>query len=133
MAASTSPNIASVTSLYGTTVGFALDTTVTTDLITVSANKILRITTLLVANIDGTNSADLNLYIDGLGSGASGVTTTGADATVYLAKTVSIPADSTLVILDTPIYLMEADVLKGVASSAGDLDLFISYEVFDDA
>ena len=32
----------------------------------------------------------------------SGVTTTGADATVYIAKTVSVPADSTLVVLDTP-------------------------------
>ena len=68
-----------------------------------------------------------------MGSGASGVTTTGADATVYLAKTVSVPADSTLVVFDTPIYLMEADVLKGGASAASDLDLFISYEILDDA
>jgi len=28
---------------------------------------------------------------------------------------------------------MEADVLKGGASAASDLDLFISYEVLDDA
>jgi hypothetical protein len=33
----------------------------------------------------------------------------------------------------TPIYLMEGDVLKGGAGAATDLDLFISYEVFDDA
>ena len=63
----------------------------------------------------------------------SGVTTTGADATVYLAKTVSVPADSTLVVLDTPIYLMEGDVLKGGANANSDLDLFVSYEVMDDA
>ena len=50
-------------------------------------------------------------------------------STFYLAKTVSVPADATLVILDTPIYLMEGDVLKGGASAASDLDLFISYEV----
>ena len=31
------------------------------------------------------------------------------------------------------IYLMEADVLKGGASAASDLDLFVSYEVIDDA
>jgi hypothetical protein len=68
-----------------------------------------------------------------MGSGASGVTTTGADATIYLAKTIAVPADATLVILNTPIYLMEADVLKGGASAASDLDLFVSYEIIDDA
>jgi hypothetical protein len=68
-----------------------------------------------------------------MGDGASGVTTTGEDATVYLAKTISVPADATLVILNTPIYLMEADILKGGASAASDLDLFVSYEVIDDA
>jgi len=64
-----------------------------------------------------------------MGSGTTGVTTTGADATVYLAKTVSVPADATLVLVDTPIYLMEGDILKGGASAASDLDLFVSYEV----
>ena len=33
----------------------------------------------------------------------------------------------------TSIYLMEGDILKGGASAASDLDLFISYEVLDDA
>ena len=51
----------------------------------------------------------------------------------YLAKTVEIPADDILNLLDKPIYLQEADVLKGGASAASDLDLFISYEVIDDA
>ena len=51
----------------------------------------------------------------------------------FLAKTVSVPPDATLVVLDTPIYLMEADVLKGGAGAASDLDLVISYEVIDDA
>ena len=50
-----------------------------------------------------------------------------------LAKTVTVPADTTLVVLDTPIYLMEADVLKGGASANSDLDLFVSYEILDDA
>ena len=54
-------------------------------------------------------------------------------ANVDGTKTVSVPADSTLVILDTPIYLMEGDILKGGASAASDLDLFVSYEVMDDA
>jgi hypothetical protein len=45
----------------------------------------------------------------------------------------SVPADSTLVLVDTPIYLREGDVLKGGASAASDLDLFMSYEVINDA
>jgi hypothetical protein len=126
-------NLALTTSILGGNAGWNLSNTLTATLLTVDADKIVKINRITCANVDGTSAADLNLYIDGLGSGASGVTTTGADATVYLAKTVSVPPDSTLVILDTPIYLMEADVLKGGASAASDLDLFISYEVFDDA
>ena len=127
------PNIVSVSSIYGGNAGWNLSNTLTATLLTVDAEKIVKINRITCANVDGSNAADLNLYVDGMGSGASGVTTTGADATVYLAKTVSVPADATLVVLDTPIYLMEADVLKGGASAASDLDLFISYEVLDDA
>jgi len=50
-----------------------------------------------------------------------------------IANTVSVPADAVLVLLDTPIYLEEGDVLEGGASAASDLTLFVSYEVIDDA
>tara|TARA_R100000458_G_scaffold57645_1_gene64128 strand:- start:634 stop:1026 length:393 start_codon:yes stop_codon:yes gene_type:complete len=126
-------NLVGATSIYAGNAGWNLSATLTATLLTVDADKLVKINRITCANVDGTNPADLNLYIDGLGSGAAGVTTTGADSTVYLAKTVSVPPDSTLVILDTPIYLMEGDVLKGGAGAASDLDLFISYEVFDDA
>ncbi len=127
------PNIVSVTSIYGGNAGWNLSNTLTATLLTVDADKIVKINSIICSNVDGTNAATLNLYVDGMGSGASGVTTTGADATVYLAKTVSIPADATLVVLNAPIYLMEGDVLKGGASAASDLDLFVSYEIIDDA
>ena len=127
------PNIVNVSSILGGNAGFNLTNTATATLITVDADKLLKINRITCANVDGTNAATLDLFVDGLGSGASGVTTTGADATVYLAKTVTVPADTTLVVLDTPIYLMEADVLKGGASANSDLDLFVSYEVLDDA
>lgn len=126
-------NLVSATSIYAGNAGWNLSNTLTATLLTVDADKLVKINRITCANVDGSSQADLNLYIDGLGSGASGVTTTGADSTVYLAKTLSVPPDSTLVISDTPIYLMEGDVLKGGASATGDLDLFISYEVFDDA
>jgi len=128
------PNIVSVSTIYGGNLGWNLSNTLTATLATVAADKLVKINRITVANVDGTNAANVNLYIDGLTTaGATGFAGTGASATVYIAKTVSVPADATLVLSDTPIYLMEGDILKGGASAASDLDLFISYEVLDDA
>ena len=127
------PDIVDVATINAGNAGWNLSNTLTATLLTVDAEKVVKINTIICSNVDGTNDADLNLYVDGLGSGASGVTTTGADATVYIAKTVSVPADTSLSVIDSPIYLMEGDVLKGGASQASDLDLFISSEVLDDA
>ena len=127
------PNIVSVTSIYAGNAGYNLSATTTATLLTVDADKIVKINNIICANVDGTNAATLDLFVDGMGSGASGVTTTGADATVYLAKTISVPADASLVVLDAPIYFLEGDGLRGGASAASDLDLFVSYEVIDDA
>ena len=127
------PNLINVSSVLAANAGFNLTATATATLITVSADKLVKINRVTVANVDGTNSATFDLFVDGMGTGSTGGATTGADATVYLAKTVAVPADTTLVVLDTPIYLMEGDILKGGASAASDLDLFVSYEVLDDA
>jgi len=127
------PNLINVTSVLGANAGFNLTSTATATLITVAADKLVKIKRVTVANVDGTNSATFDLFVDGMGSGSTGVTTTGADATVYLAKTVAVPADTSLVVIDTPIYLMEGDILKGGASAASDLDMFVSFEILDDA
>ena len=127
------PNLINVSSVLAANAGFNLTATATATLITVSADKLVKINRVTVANVDGTNSATFDLFVDGMGTGSTGGATTGADATVYLAKTVAVPADTTLVVLDTPIYLMEGDILKGGASAASDLDLFVSFEILDDA
>ena len=127
------PNLINVSSVLGANAGFNLTNTATATLITVASDKLVKINRISCANVDGTNSADVDLFVDGMGTGSTGVTTTGADATVYLAKTVTVPADTTLVLLDTPIYLMEGDILKGGASANSDLDLFVSFEILDDA
>ena len=124
------PNIVNVTDIKGGNFGWNLSATATDTLMTVSGSDVIvKVNRITVANVDGSSAASVDLFIDGLGSGAAGVTTTGADATVYLAKTISVPADASLVLLDTPIYLKEGDILKGGASAAGDLDLFVSYDV----
>ena len=126
------PNIVSVATILGGNAGWNLSATTTTTLLTVTAEYVLKINRIVCANVDGTNAANLDLFVDGMGSGTTGVTTTGANATVYLAKTISIPADASLVVSDTPIYLMEGDILKGGTGATGDLDLFISYETLID-
>ena len=126
------PNIVAVATILGGNAGWNLSNTLTTTLATVTAEYILKINRIVCANVDGSAAADLDLFVDGMGSGTTGITTTGANATVYLAKTISVPADASLVVLDTPIYLMEGDILKGGASATGDLDLFISYETLID-
>ena len=127
------PNIVNVATINGESVGYNLTATTTTTLLTVSTDKVLKINRITCANVDGTNAADLSLSITKANFTSAGVTNFDTSGTFFLAKTVSVPADATLVVLDTPIYLMEADVLKGGAGAASDLDLVISYEVIDDA
>ena len=127
------PNIVNVTSIYGGNASWNLSAVTTSVLLTVSSDVIVKVNSILCANVDGTNDASLNLFIDGVGTTVTGVTGTALATTIYLAKTVNVPADDILVVVDKPIYLMEGDILKGGASSAGDLDLFMSYEVINDA
>ena len=125
-------DIINVTSILPGNAGFNLTNSATATLITVAADKILKINTITVANVDGTNAATVDLFVDGLGSGVSGITTNGQDATVYLASTISVPADASLVVSDTPIYLRAGDILKGKSSTTAKIDLFISFEVLID-
>jgi hypothetical protein len=127
------PNIVSVSSIIGESQGFELGTTLTTELLTVASNKLVKINRISVANIDGTNAADVTVAVDKATRTSAATGSSVSGATFKIASTVSVPADAVLVLLDTPIYLEEGDVLEGGASAASDLTLFVSYEVIDDA
>ena len=127
------PNIVSVSSIIGESQGFELGTTVTTELLTVASNKLVKINRISVANIDGTNAADVTVAVDKATRTSAATGSSVSGATFKIASTDSVPADAVLVLLDTPIYLEEGDVLEGGASAASDLTLFVSYEVIDDA
>ena len=127
------PNIVSVVTIKGESVGFNMAANVTTTLLTVSADVVLKVNRISCANVDGTNAANLDLLVTKANFTSAGVTNFDTSGSFYLAKTISIPADATLVVLDTPIYLMEGDVLKGGTAATGDLDLIVSYEVINDA
>ena len=78
---------------------------------------------IYVANVDGTNAASVNIEVSTDGAGSANF--------FHVAKTVQVPADSSL-ILDKPIYLRNAstgtggDKMRATASAAGDLECFIS-------
>ena len=119
------PNLVNVTSILGKTMGANLGTTATTDILTCPANKVLKINSIIVSNIDGTNSANVSCYFYD----------NSATARYSIATTVAVPADSTLVIIgkDSPIYLEESDQIEAGASATNDLAMVISYEELDDA
>jgi hypothetical protein len=119
------PNIVGVTSIFGKTTGSFLGTTLTTSILTCATNKVLKINSIIVANVDGTNEADVTVnWYD-----------SGSLSRYSLASTVPVPADSTLVVLskDTSIYLEEGDRIEAGASATGDLHIIVSYEEIDDA
>ena len=127
------PNIVSVTAITAGTLGWNLPTGGLVNLIDPDSGYLLKINRIMVANVDGSSAADVDVAIVTASQTFTNTTVTGADATTYLAKTISVPADASLVISDTPIYLREGDNLQANASASGDLDLTISFELITDA
>ena len=125
------PNIVGVVSIYAGNAAWALTTGVTTTLLTVAADVIVKVNSIIATNTHATAATALTLDVNGIGTTVTGVTGTSLATTAKIASTVNIPADDILVVIDKPIYLMENDILRGGASSA--CDLFISYEVINDA
>lgn len=67
-----------------------------------------------VANVDGTNSADATVqWLD----------SSNSNTVTNLAKTVAVPAKTSLSTLTGKLVLEAGDVLKGTASADGDLEL----------
>ena len=126
------PNIVSVTAITAGSLGWNLPTGGLVNLISPATDYLLKINRITVANVDGSSAADVDVAIVTTTS-FTNTTVTGADATTYLAKTISVPADASLVVSDTPIYIRESDTLQAQASAAGDLDLTISFELITDA
>ena len=127
------PNIVSVSSIYGESIGEALTTTVTTDIMTVASNKLVKINFISVTNTHASTAVDVTVKIVKAGFTSAGIGSGEDNAgTFALASTVNLPADDVLIVVDKPIYLMEGDVLEAGANPAT-ADIFISYEVIDDA
>ena len=118
------PNIVNVTTIIGKSATVALASTNATAIVSnaASSGKVFKINMIQIANVDGTNACDatVNLYSqDDIGG------------TAYaLAKTISVPADASLVVLDksTAVYLEEDKSIGAIAGTANDLTVVVSYE-----
>lgn len=113
------PNIVNVANIYGRTAVQNV-TTSATAIVTNSAgsNYVFKINSLIISNINGATAADITAEV--LRGGVA----------YRIAFTVSVPADSTLVVIskDTSVYLEEGDSLRLTASSNSILQAVCSYE-----
>ena len=118
------PNIVNVATITGKTATVALASTNATAIVSnaASSSKVFKINNVIVSNVDGTNAADITISVysqDDIGGTAYAI-----------ASTISVPADTTLVVLDknTALYLEEDKSIGAQASVANDLVVVISYE-----
>jgi hypothetical protein len=118
------PNIVNVTDIRGKTAVTSLTTTNASLVVEnpASSNKVFKINSLIVSNVDGTSAANITVSLyseDNIGGTAT-----------EIVSTVTVPADASLVVIskDTSIYLEEDKSIGATASAANDLKVVCSYE-----
>ena len=118
------PNLVNVTSITGESVQAALTTTLTTEILAAASDTLVKVNSIIIANIDGTNAVDVSVFI-----------TKSGGSPVAIASTISVPADVTLVVIDknSALYLEEGDNLEAGASANSDATITVNYEILNDA
>jgi len=120
----TAPNIVNVSTITGKTDQVALSSTSATTLLSnaASSGKVVKVNTIIVANVDGTNACDVTVDLHSAAAGGG--------TAFSIVSTASVPADASLVALDksTAIYLEEDMSITVTAGTANDLELLVSYE-----
>jgi len=118
------PNIVNVATITGKSAVVNLTSTAATAVVSnaASSGKVFKVNSLTVANVDGSVAADITVSYysqDDIGGTAT-----------EIVKTVSVPQDSTLVVIDknTSLYLEEDRSIGATAGAANDLKVFVSYE-----
>jgi hypothetical protein len=120
----TAPNLVNVATITAKSAVVSLTTTNATLVVEnpASSNKVFKINSLIVSNVDGSNAADITVSYyseDNIGGTAT-----------EIVKTISVPADASLVVIDksTSIYLEEDRSIGATAGTASDLKVIVSYE-----
>lgn len=117
------PNLVGISTVLGKSATLALTTTATALVSNAaSSGKVFKINTIIVANVDGSSAQDVtvNYYSeDDIGGTATAI-----------ASTLSVPADTTVLVLDknSSIYLEEDRSIGALAGGNSDLVAIVSYE-----
>jgi len=118
------PNIVNVATITGKTNVVDLTSTSATSVVSnaASSGKVIKINSLIVANVDGTNNTDITISL--YSAAALGGTAT------QICSTITVPADSSLIVIDksSGIYLEEDKSIGATAGTASDLKVICSYE-----
>jgi hypothetical protein len=119
------PNIVNVTTILGNSSQTICTSTGVFSIVSnaASSNKVYKINSIVVANVDGTNACDatINIYSNA---------TAGSGTAFAIASTISVPADATLIVTDktTSFYLLENQSIGAIGSIANDLVVTCSWE-----
>ena len=128
------PNLANTTQSYGVTkvgtlttgwsnVTGSADNNMTTAG-AIATDYTAKVHTLIISNIDGSNAADVTVRVYN-----------SATASHFnLATTISVPADTSLVVIsaDTFVWIEEGDSIQATASASSDLNYLCSFTLFAD-
>ena len=111
------PNIVNVATITGKTAVQAVGISATAIVTNAAASgKVLKVNALYISNVDGTSNAEITVDLY------------RSSTAYHIAKTITVPADSTLDVISKAIYLEEDDALRLTASAASDLEAVCSYE-----
>lgn len=81
-----------------------------------SSGKVIKVTALYISNVNGSAAADVSIDVY------------RSTVAYRVARTISVPADSTLDMINKVIYLEEGDTLRLTASVNSYLEAVCSYE-----
>jgi len=114
------PNIVNAITIYGNTATQTVSTT-TANVVQnpASSSAVYKVNALTIANIN-TFSSSVSITVE----------YNNANANTYIARSVVVPANSSLVILgkDTPIYLLENTSIQLTAGSNNSLTAIANFE-----
>ena len=128
------PNITAVTSIHFQNGGWSLNSvgTGTAVILTVTAEYALKINSLYVCNTQATDEV-VTITFASIGALTGAAHTNDSTATPSLVTGLSVPANTTVQIIDNPIYMVEADTMSAFGgASDNDLHIFASWEALID-
>ena len=109
------PNLANVATIKPVMKAGVLSSSAA-DLCDVPTESSMKIESIYLANVQGTNSATVEIT----------VSADNGSSNYALCKALVVPPGATIALLTTPLYLDETDLIKGHSNVANEIHWFIS-------